>query len=115
MNGGAAGQDSDTGRRLEFFRKLQAVTTKIHATGDLDEIMLDLGMEFCDLFDCDRFTLYVTTPEKDHIVSKVKTGLTSFRDVRLSISPSSIAGFVAQTRRTVNIADVYDTGELKRL
>lgn len=115
MIAGAPGPENDTGRRLEFFRKLQAVTTKIHATGNLDEIMLHLGMEFCDLFDCDRFTLYVTTPEKDHIVSKVKTGLTSFRDVRLSISPSSIAGFVAQTRRTVNITDVYDEAELGQL
>ena len=107
--------DADTGLRLEFFRKLQAVTTKIHATSNLDEIMLDLGMEFCDLFDCDRFTLYAVTPERDHIISKVKTGLTTFRDLRLRIAPSSIAGFVAHSRRLVNIADVYDEAELHRL
>ena len=106
---------ADTGLRLEFFRKLQAVTTKIHATSNLDEIMLDLGMEFCDLFDCDRFTLYAVTPERDHIISKVKTGLTTFRDLRLRIAPSSIAGFVAHSRRLVNIADVYDEAELRRL
>ncbi|MFZ3288488.1 MAG: GspE/PulE family protein [Telluria sp.] len=106
---------SDTGQRLAFFKKLQAVTTKIHATSNLDEIMLDLGMEFCDLFNSDRFTLYAVTPEKDHIVSKVKTGLTSFRDLRLAISPSSIAGFVALSGKTINIADVYDDAELKRL
>ena len=106
---------ADTSLRLEFFRKLQAVTTKIHATSNLDEIMLDLGMEFCDLFDCDRFTLYAVTPERDHIISKVKTGLTTFRDLRLRIAPSSIAGFVAYSRRLVNINDVYDEAELKRL
>ncbi|MFD2368009.1 GspE/PulE family protein [Pseudoduganella sp. GCM10020061] len=111
----ASGSASETDLRLAFFRKLQAVTTKIHATSNLDEIMLDLGMEFCDLFNCDRFTLYAVTPEKDHIVSKVKTGLTSFRDLKLSIGPSSIAGWVAQTRRTINIADVYDDAELRRL
>ena len=105
----------DTGLRLEFFRKLQTVTTKIHATSNLDEIMLDLGMEFCDLFGSDRFTLYAVTPEKDHIISKVKTGLTTFRDLRLRISASSIAGFVAHSRKIVNIADVYDEAELKRL
>ncbi|HEY1044735.1 MAG TPA: GAF domain-containing protein, partial [Telluria sp.] len=110
-----ASQQSETNLRLAFFRKLQAVTTRIHATRNLDEIMLDLGMDFCDLFNCDRFTLYAVTPEKDHIVSKVKTGLTSFRDLRLSISPSSIAGWVAQTRRTINVTDVYDEAELKRL
>jgi len=106
---------NETERRLQFQQHLQAVTTKIHATANLDQIMLDLGLDFCDLFDSDRFTLYAVAPEKDHIVSKVKVGLTSFRDLRLSISPSSIAGFVALTRQTVNIADVYDDAELRRL
>ncbi|HWJ96236.1 MAG TPA: ATPase, T2SS/T4P/T4SS family, partial [Telluria sp.] len=117
MNTVTAGQmgGGDSEARLAFFRKLQAVTTKIHATGNLDEIMLDLGRDFCDLFSCDRFTLYAVTPERDHIVSKVKTGLSSFRDLRLPISPSSIAGFIAQTRLTINITDVYDDAELRRI
>ncbi|HZV67531.1 MAG TPA: secretion system protein E, partial [Telluria sp.] len=114
MNDSVTSGASDTDQRLEFFKKLQAVTNKIHATRNLDEIMLDLGMDFCDLLDCDRFTLYAVTAEQDHIVSKVKTGLTSFRDLRLAIGPSSIAGFVAQTRKTINLADVYDEAELKR-
>jgi type II secretory ATPase GspE/PulE/Tfp pilus assembly ATPase PilB-like protein len=105
---------SDVNLRLAFFQKLQAVTTKIHATSNLDEIMLDLGMEFCDLFNCDRFTLYAMDIEKDYIVSKVKTGLTSFRDLKLAVTPASIAGYVALTRKTVNIADVYDQAELSR-
>ncbi|MBV6321058.1 GspE/PulE family protein [Duganella violaceipulchra] len=105
---------SDVDLRLAFFQKLQTVTTKIHATSNLDEIMLDLGMEFCDLFNCDRFTLYAMDHEKDYIVSKVKTGLTSFRDLKLAVTPASIAGYVALTRRTINIADVYDQSELAR-
>jgi hypothetical protein len=100
---------------VAFFRKLQEVTTKIHATANLDEIMLDLGLDFCDLFDSDRFTLYAVTPEKDSIVSRVKTGLSSFRDLRLPIGTGSVAGFVAASRQTVNIADVYDDAELRRL
>jgi type II secretory ATPase GspE/PulE/Tfp pilus assembly ATPase PilB-like protein len=103
----------DTDLRLEFFRKLQAVTTKIHATTKLDEIMLDLGMEFCDLFQCERFTLYAV--DGDYIVSKVKTGLTSIKALRLPITPQSIAGFVALSRQTLNIADVYDEKELRRI
>ena len=79
---------SDVDLRLAFFQKLQAVTTKIHATSNLDEIMLDLGMEFCDLLHCDRFTLYAMDFEKDYIVSKVKTGLTTFRDLKLAVAPS---------------------------
>jgi type II secretory ATPase GspE/PulE/Tfp pilus assembly ATPase PilB-like protein len=109
----AAGAESE--RRLAFFRKLQAVTTKIHATSNLDEIMLDLGMEFCDLFACDRFTLYAMDHEKNYIVSKVKTGMTSFRDLKLALNASSIAGYVAMTRQTLNLRDVYDAEELHRI
>jgi type II secretory ATPase GspE/PulE/Tfp pilus assembly ATPase PilB-like protein len=108
-------QGTDTDQRVAFLRKLQAVTTRIHATGKLDEIMLDLGRDFCDLFSCDRFTLYAVTPERDHIVSKVKTGLSSFRDLRLPISASSIAGYVADSLQTINIVDVYDEDELRRI
>ncbi|MYM26942.1 GAF domain-containing protein [Duganella sp. CY15W] len=115
MNAGQpSARPSDVDLRLAFFQKLQAVTTKIHATSNLDEIMLDLGMEFCDLFNCDRFTLYAMDHQKDYIVSKVKTGLTSFRDLKLAITPASIAGYVALTRKTVNLADVYDHAELER-
>lgn len=102
-------------QRAAFFRRLQEVTTKIHATANLDEIMLDLGLDFCELFDSDRFTLYAVTPDKDAIVSRVKTGLSSFRDLRLPVGPGSVAGFVAQSRQTLNIADVYDEAELRRL
>jgi type II secretory ATPase GspE/PulE/Tfp pilus assembly ATPase PilB-like protein len=105
----------DTERRLDFQRRLQAISTRIHATANLDQIMLDLGLDFCDLFDSDRFTLYVVTPEQDALLAKVKTGLSSFRELKLPIGPNSVAGFVGQTRQTVNIADVYDEAELRRL
>ncbi|HAT29749.1 MAG TPA: secretion system protein E [Janthinobacterium sp.] len=105
---------SDLDLRLEFFRKLQTLTNQIHATSNLDEIMLDLGMAFCDLFDCERFTLYALDREKNYIVSKVKTGLTSFRDLKLALSAESIAGYVALSHKTLNIADVYDEAELRR-
>lgn len=108
-------QQDETGRRLDVQRRVQAITTRIHATRNLDQIMLDLGRDFCELFDSDRFTLYAVTPEQDALVAKVKTGLTSIRHLQLPIGPGSIAGFVALSRQTVNIADVYDEAELRRL
>jgi type II secretory ATPase GspE/PulE/Tfp pilus assembly ATPase PilB-like protein/GAF domain-containing protein len=108
-------QHDETGRRLDVQRRVQAITTRIHATRNLDQIMLDLGRDFCELFDSDRFTLYAVTPEQDALVAKVKTGLTSIRHLQLPIGPGSIAGFVALSRQTVNIADVYDEAELRRL
>ncbi|MFN6961422.1 MAG: GAF domain-containing protein, partial [Rhodocyclaceae bacterium] len=105
----------ELGKRLAFFKNLQAVTNKIHATLNIEEIMLELSQDICALFDADRLTIYAVSDDRTAIVSKVKTGLNSFRDLRLPITEQSIAGYVALHRRVVNIHDVYDEEELKAL
>ena len=98
--------------KLAFTKKLQAVTNKIHSTRNIDEIMLELSAGICALFEADRLTIYATSEDGNSIVSKIKTGLTGFKDLHLPISPASIAGYVAFHRQVLNIADVYDTQEL---
>lgn len=103
----------DMGNRLVFFKNLQTVTNKIHATNNTDEIMLEMSQDICDLFNSDRLTIYALSEDKQSIVSKVKTGLNSFKDLKLPISEHSVAGYVAVARKVVNIQDVYDANELK--
>src|ERR1035437_3966756 len=107
------GNTDDMEHRLLFLKKLQAITNKIHATGKIIEIMLDLSKDICSLFDCDRLTLYAVNEGKTFIESKVKTGLHSFKDFTLPISEKSIAGYVALSKKIVNISNVYDEAELK--
>ena len=99
--------------KLSFQQKLQAVTNRIHATSNIDEIMVELSQELCDLFQSDRLTIYVTSDDKSSIVSKVKTGLASFKDIKLPINEQSIAGYVAFHKRVINVRDAYDDAELK--
>jgi len=99
--------------KLNFQHKLQAVTNKIHATKNIDEIILELSQELCSLFNADRLTIYLTSEDKGSIISKVKTGLNSFKDIKLPINEQSIAGFVAASKRVINVRDVYDDAELK--
>jgi type II secretory ATPase GspE/PulE/Tfp pilus assembly ATPase PilB-like protein len=99
--------------KLGFQQKLQTVTNKIHATKNIDEIILELSQELCNLFNADRLTIYLLSEDKGSIISKVKTGLNSFKDIKLPINEHSIAGFVATNKRVVNIRDVYDDVELK--
>ena len=89
----AAGADANA--KLLFQKQLQAVTNKIHATSNVDEIMLELSQDICELFDADRLTIYSSSEDKSSIISKVKTGLNSFKDIKLPINEQSIAGFVA--------------------
>ena len=65
------------------------------------------------MFHCERLTLYALSDDKTTIVSRIKTGLNSAKDLRLPVSDQSIAGYVALSKRIVNIADVYDEAELK--
>jgi type II secretory ATPase GspE/PulE/Tfp pilus assembly ATPase PilB-like protein len=99
--------------KLNFSKALQSVTNRIHATSNLDEIMLELSQEICGLFNADRLTIYLVSEDKTSIVSKVKTGLNSFKDLKLPIAEQSIAGFVAVHKKIINIRDVYDDKELK--
>ncbi|WP_439535139.1 ATPase, T2SS/T4P/T4SS family [Methyloversatilis sp.] len=107
------GAMSDVSSRLAFFKNLQGVTTKIHATTNIDEIMLELSQEISALFNADRLTIYVLGDDKSTIVSKVKTGLNSFKDLRLPLTEQSVAGFVGMSRHLLNLRDVYDEEELK--
>jgi type II secretory ATPase GspE/PulE/Tfp pilus assembly ATPase PilB-like protein len=110
-----AGGHTDVGTRLAFQKQLQAVTNKIHATNNIDEIMLEVSVDICALFNADRLTIYSVGEDKQSIVSKVKTGLNSFKDLKLPIAEHSIAGFVALAKKTINIRDVYDDNELRAI
>ena len=106
---------SDVAARLAFQKQLQAVTNKIHATNNIDEIMLEVSADVCHLFNADRLTIYSMGEDKQSIVSKVKTGLNSFKDLKLPIAEHSIAGYIALSKKTANIRDVYDEHELRAL
>jgi len=103
----------DVSSRLAFQKNLHVVTNRIHATNNIDEIMLEVSTDICNLCNAERLTIYVAGEDKSTIVSKVKTGLNSFRDLKLPIAEQSIAGYAAHAKRTLNLNDVYDEAELK--
>src|SRR3972149_4480273 len=109
------GTQTEDSARLAFQNQLNAVPIKNHATANIDEIMLEVSAEICGLFHADRLTIYSISDDKQSIVSKVKTGLNSFQDLKLPIAEHSIAGYVALAKKTVNIKDVYDEAELRGL
>jgi type II secretory ATPase GspE/PulE/Tfp pilus assembly ATPase PilB-like protein len=110
-----AGAQTDVGARLAVQKQLQAVTNKIHATNNIDEIMLEVSADVCALFNADRLTIYSMGEDKQSIISKVKTGLNSFKDLKLPIAEHSIAGYCALAKKTINIKDCYDDVELRAI
>ncbi|MBC7376759.1 MAG: Flp pilus assembly complex ATPase component TadA [Burkholderiaceae bacterium] len=98
-----------------FYRQLQQVSTRIHETENIEQIMLESSQDICKLFNADRLTLYAVNEDRTAIISKFKTGLNTAKDLKLPISAQSIAGYVAMSKQPVNIADVYDDDALKRI
>jgi type II secretory ATPase GspE/PulE/Tfp pilus assembly ATPase PilB-like protein/GAF domain-containing protein len=111
---------AEIGSELAFTKKLQAVSNKIHATTNLDQIILDVSHDICQVFEAERITIFTVSEDRSMLISKIKTGLSSYNDVqrpisRMAIGKQSVCGFVANNKTLVNIADVYDTEELRRI
>jgi type II secretory ATPase GspE/PulE/Tfp pilus assembly ATPase PilB-like protein len=110
----AATAAGDVNSRLAFQKSLQVVTNRIHATSNIDEIMLEVSADICHLFNADRLTIYALGDDKAMIISKLKTGLNSFRDLKLPLAEHSLAGYCGMAKKMMNIRDVYDEAELKK-
>ena len=98
--------------RIRFADGLQAISNKIHGADQFDHILSELSRDICDLFLCDRLTLYVLGEDAKTIRSAITTGINSSKSLTLPINKHSIAGFVALSKNDINIADVHDQTEL---
>ncbi|OIQ79803.1 type II secretion system protein E [mine drainage metagenome] len=94
--------------------RLGAIIRDIHDARHIDEIIFELSESLRTLFEAERITIFV--PNNDgNIVSKVARHLNASQRLKLPTNAKSIAGYVAQEKVIVNIANVYDDAELKRI
>jgi type II secretory ATPase GspE/PulE/Tfp pilus assembly ATPase PilB-like protein/GAF domain-containing protein len=97
----------------EIEGKVKATAHAIHSAKNLDDIILGLKENILDLFSADVITIYAIDSEKNEIVSKFNSN-NIINEIRVPISSKSIAGWVAQEKRPINIADVYKKEDLKK-
>ena len=100
--------------RLANEQRLVHLIDRIHAAKSLDSIFIEVQGEMLSFFGADRMTLYAVDHDKKEIYSKF-LALDAIKEIRVPISAKSVAGFVALSKQTVNIADAYDAAELRRL
>jgi len=100
--------------QLQFQKKLNNITNKIHSAKDTNDILLNLQNDILSLFDADRITIYVVDGLKKQIVSRLKTGA-EVAEIRVPIDNSSISGYCAASGRMVNIKNAYDDAELNSI
>lgn len=100
-------------RKLSAQEQLQKITNSIHSARDLNEIFLGVKDRILEFFQAQRITIYGVDARANQIFSKYKEG-GEIKEIRLPIDGHSLAGFVAMSKKPVNIRDAYDEGELSK-
>lgn len=91
---------------------LHRISQAIHSAKNIDEILIELKDSILKLFEAQAITIYAVDGHKNEIFSKIKSG-EQINEIRVPISPVSIAGWVGSHQQSVNITDVYDEQELQ--
>jgi len=107
-------QHASLEEQLRIRKALQDITNRIYAARNTKQILVDLRDGILNLFDAHSITIYVVDKLRNEIYSMFLVG-SQLKEIRVPISNKSIAGYVANTRRMVNIAEVYDKEELKSI
>jgi len=100
--------------KLANEQKLVQLIDRIHSAKSLDSIFLEIQGDILAFLDADRMTLYAADIDKKELYSKF-LALDAVKEIRLPVNESSVAGYVATSRQTVNIGDAYDTSELGKI
>ncbi len=108
----AINQQADLEEQLRLRKALQDITNRIHSAHNTRQILVDLKDGILNLFDAHSITIYMVDKLKNDIYSMFLVG-SQLKEIRVPINNKSIAGYVANTGKPVNIADVYDIEELK--
>src|SRR5438105_8150621 len=98
-----------TERRVTAGSKLDLildVTRRLMSITDLDALLRDMATVTTQILDADRATIFVVDRDRAEIWSKVALG-TGAGEIRQAIGVG-IAGTVAATGETINIADAYE-------
>ncbi|TAL23585.1 MAG: GAF domain-containing protein, partial [Nitrospirae bacterium] len=109
-----AGKLQELQRQIQFNEKVRYVTNSIHAANNITEILTKLSDNILGLFDAERITIYLTDISKKELVSKYLVG-SGIKEIRVPISPTSLAGYTAHSGKMINIADVYNDAELAKI
>ena len=98
-----------------FDERFKKLVNEIHAASSPNAIMVGLRNKILNIYNVEMATIFLIDTKKNKLVSWVLLPSDSLRKIRMDINRSSITGFVAETRQTLNILNVYDKEELQQI
>lgn len=109
----AQANPSSMEKELEYRKKLTSITNQINSAESIPQILMTLKDRILELLDAERLTIYAVDTKNQELYSLQKVGEVP-KEIRVPKSFSSIAGFTALARKTINIRDAYDPNELTK-
>jgi type II secretory ATPase GspE/PulE/Tfp pilus assembly ATPase PilB-like protein len=103
-----------THRELSYRKRLIEIANMINSAGSIQDILVDIKDKVLDLVDAERVTIFALDTKNQELFSMFKAGQ-EVKEIRVPKTFGSIAGFTALSRKTANIKNAYDPGELARL
>ncbi|MEJ2573520.1 MAG: GspE/PulE family protein [Gammaproteobacteria bacterium] len=101
-------------RQLEFQIRLNTVIQRIQEAESFSDVMSEIETDLLSLLNGERITIYHRSRTNPELVSKYKSG-DEFKEIRVALSTSSIAGFVGLSQQPLRLNDVYDAAELSKI
>jgi type II secretory ATPase GspE/PulE/Tfp pilus assembly ATPase PilB-like protein len=103
-----------THRELSYRKRLIEIANMINSASSIQDILVDIKDKVLDLVDAERVTIFALDTKNQELFSMFKAGQ-EVKEIRVPKTFGSIAGFTALSRKTANIKNAYDPGELARL
>ena len=104
-------EESERKASLEYQEQLNAIYERIQSAEQFGDIVMDVAADMVTLLRAERMTIYERSSDGREIFSRFKVD-DDVGMIRLPLSPSSIAGYVAMSQQTLLIHDVYDAEHL---
>lgn len=102
-----------TNSQDRYYQHLLSILNKVHHSRRFQDAYPVVEKSILHLFHAERLTIYQRNRASGDIVSRFKTG-DDIREIRVPVSTTSIAGYVAFSRRPLLIKNVRDPDELKQ-
>ncbi|NQZ57354.1 MAG: GspE/PulE family protein [Lentisphaeraceae bacterium] len=92
---------------------IESVLERLRGAERFEDAMWELESLLLEAFGAERFTIYQKDGNDHEIVSWYRTSNDAVHEIRVPLSPASVAGYCAMTLQPMVIDDAYDTDYLE--
>ncbi|MEW6710528.1 MAG: ATPase, T2SS/T4P/T4SS family, partial [Candidatus Riflebacteria bacterium] len=101
-------------KKLKFEEKLRDLTFQLLSCTDVAGFLLGIREELLELFNVEAFSIFIFDKETDELRARYGSN-NDLEEIHIPVSPTSLAGYVAQSREVLQINDAYNADELRSI